>query len=60
MMFNASQNDVGSERNGRDLRQCRLLDRRNRLSCKRNQIAMWFLLGGSIVHIALANDAGHN
>lgn len=30
MMFNTSQSDVGSERNGCDLRQCRLLARHNR------------------------------
>lgn len=43
MMFNTSQSYGGSERNGRDLRQRRLSDRRNWPSCERNRIAMWFI-----------------
>lgn len=52
MMFNTSQSYVGSERDGRDLRQRLLLRRRNRPLVRAKSIAMWFLSGGDVAHTA--------
>lgn len=58
MMFNTSQSDFGSKRRERDLRQRRLLYRRNRPSWARNRIAMGFCWTAAWPIPALANDAG--